>query len=429
MAGTDYEIDYNDERFTNIESEKNDALTEIEGTYDNMIGQTDKFYQDQIDASKQWADKQSQLQQEQTDFTIEQIEQQKAQANKDYLKEQAASYVDWQKQSNPYGAEAEKIASAGLTNTGFSESSQVSMYNTYQNRVATAREAYNTAVLNYNNAIKEARLQNNAVLAEIAANALQQQLELALSGFQYKNNLVLEQANKKLEVDQMYYNRYQDVLQQINTENAMAEEIRQFNENYKLQVEQFNKEYDLEMRKFDEQIRQFNEEIARLKKKDEQEYQLQIQELELKKKQVAQQQAQFAAEMAFKEKQLAEQKRQFDAQQAAKTTYTSTKSSGSSGTASITKSSSNTSTKKTYTQVRNEYSTKQATSKATASSATSKNYPINMQSVLALGYGPISSSYLAQLQAQGKVTSYVKNGQTYFKTTAGNSTLTSYLRG
>ena len=429
MAGTDYTINYDDERFTQIESEKNDALTEIEGTYDNMIGQTDKFYQDQIDASKQWADKQSQLQQEQTDFTIEQIEQQKAQANKDYLKEQAASYVDWQKQSNPYGAEAEKLASAGLTNTGYSESSQVSMYNTYQNRVATAREAYNTAVLNYNNAIKEARLQNNAVLAEIAANALQQQLELALSGFQYKNNLVLEQANKKLEVDQMYYNRYQDVLQQINTENAMAEEIRQFNENYKLQVEQFNKEYDLEMRKFDEQIRQFHEEIARLKKKDEQEYQMQIQELELKKKQVAQQQAQFAAEMAFKEKQLAEQKRQFDAQQAAKTTYTSTKSSGSSGTASITKSSSNTLTKKTYTQARNDYATTQSTSKATTSSATSKNYPINMQSVLALGYGPISSSYLAKLQSQGKVTSYVKNGQTYFKTTAGNSTATKYLRG
>ena len=31
------------------------------------------------------------------------------------------------------------------------ESSKVSMYNTYQNRVATARDSYNRAVLNYNN--------------------------------------------------------------------------------------------------------------------------------------------------------------------------------------------------------------------------------------------------------------------------------------
>lgn len=414
MAGTDYTINYDDERFTQIESEKNDALTEIEGTYDNMIGQTDKFYQDQIDASKQWADKQSQLQQEQTDFTIEQIEQQQAQANKDYLKEQAASYVDWQKQSNPYGAEAEKLASAGLTNTGYSESSQVSMYNTYQNRVATAREAYNTAVLNYNNAIKEARLQNNAVLAEIAANALQQQLELALSGFQYKNNLVLEQANKKLEVDQMYYNRYQDVLQQINTENAMAEEIRQFNENYKLQVEQFNKEYDLKMQEFNEQIRQFNEEMARLKKKDEQEYKLEIERLELEKKQVQQQQAQFAAEMAFKEKQLQEEKRQFDAQQAAQT-YTSSKSSTKSSVGS-----------KIGSAVGKATSTSYNSSKS-ASGTASGNATINMQSVLDLGYGPISSSYLNQLETQGKVTSYVKNGQRYFVKVVSANPLTRYL--
>jgi hypothetical protein len=112
------------------------------------------------------------------------------------------------------------------------------MYNTYQNRVATARESYNKAVLNYNNAIKDAQLQNNAALAEIAYQSLQQQLELSLQGFQYKNQLILEQANKRTELDNIYYNRYQDVLQQINTENALAEDIRQFNENQKWQTEQ-----------------------------------------------------------------------------------------------------------------------------------------------------------------------------------------------
>ena len=163
-----YDVNYDDERFTQVETDKNAALSELENTYAGMIGESDKYYQAQIDASKQWADTQSQLQQEQTDFNIEQIEQQKAQANKDYTKEQSGAYVDWQKQSNQYGLNAEQMASAGMTNTGFSESSQVSMYNTYQNRVATARESYNTAVLNYNNAIKDARIQNNAALAQIA---------------------------------------------------------------------------------------------------------------------------------------------------------------------------------------------------------------------------------------------------------------------
>jgi hypothetical protein len=113
------------------------------------------------------------------------------------------------------------------------------MYNTYQNRVATARESYNNAVLNYNNAIKDARLQNNSALAEIAYNALQQQLELSLQGFQYKNNLLLEKANKKTELENTYYNRYLDVLDQINKENTLAEEIRQYNEQMALEREKF----------------------------------------------------------------------------------------------------------------------------------------------------------------------------------------------
>lgn len=235
-----YKIDYGDERFTRVESEKTAALDELEKTYSGMIGESDKYYQQQIDASKEWADKQTQLQQEQSDFAVEQIEQQKDQAQKDYTKEQSGAYVDWQKQSNRYGVEAERQASAGMSGTGFGESAQVSMYNTYQNRVATAREVYNRAVLNYDNAIKDARLQNNAALAEIALQALQQQLELSLQGFQYKNTLVLEQANRKLEVENNYYNRYQDVLNQINAENALAEQIRQYNEALDWEKYQFN---------------------------------------------------------------------------------------------------------------------------------------------------------------------------------------------
>jgi hypothetical protein len=179
----------------------------------------------------------------------------------------------------------------------------------------TARESFNQAVLNYDNAIKDARLQNNSVLAEIAYNALQQQLELSLQGFQYKNQLILEQANKKVELDNTYYNRYLDVLNQINHENAMAEDVRQFEKNYELQnkqldeqIRQFEQTYELQVKEYQEGIRQFNEEIARLKKKDEQEYQLQIQELELKKKQLEQEQKRWEEEMALKKKQLAASK-------------------------------------------------------------------------------------------------------------------------
>ena len=280
MATPNYSINYDDKRFTEVNADKKAALNEVDVTYGNMINNSDKFYNEQKKAAKDYADKQAQIQQQQTDFAIEQINQQKEQAKQDYTKEQSGAYVDWQKQSNQYGANAEQMAAQGMVNTGFSESSQVSMYNTYQNRVATAREAYTRAVLNYDNMIKEARLQNNAALAEIAYNSLQKQLELSLAGFQYKNDLIIAKSDKKLQVDEVYHDRWQDVLNQINTENSLAETVRQHNENYALK----QKEYE-------EGVRQFNQELA------------------------------------LKQSQLAEEKRQFDATMA----YNKSKSSGSGG--------------------------------------------------------------------------------------------------
>lgn len=262
-----YQVNYDDKRFTEVEDQKKAALNEVDVTYGNMISESDKYYEDQIKASQDWADKQTELQNQQTEFAIQKVEQEKAQAKKDYTKEQSGAYVDWQKQSNQYGANAEQMAAQGFTGSGYSESSQVSMYNTYQNRVATARASFELAKQNYDNAITEARLQNSSILAEIANEAYQKQLELSLQGFQYKNALITEKANKRMEVENNYYSRYQDVLQQINTENAMAEQIRQYNEQMALEQAQLVEE----QRQFDAQMaeeqRQYNEQLAIAKAK------------------------------------------------------------------------------------------------------------------------------------------------------------------
>lgn len=305
MATPNYTVNYDDERFTEVNADKKAALNEVEKTYGGMISDSDKFYQNQMNAVDAYGKEQARIQQEQTDFAIEKIEQQKEQAQKDYIKEQSGAYVDWQKQSNPHGANAEQMAAQGMAGTGYSESAQVSMYNTYQNRVAVARETIQRNYLEYDNMMKEARLQNSAALAEIAYNTLLKKNELALAGFQYKNDLIMAKSDKKLAVDEVYHDRWQDVLNQINTENAMAEQVRQYEQDYKLKV----KEYE-------EGIRQFNEEIARLKAKDAQENAMAIKELELKKAS------------------LAEEKRQFDLQykqQQAKVTGSSSSSRGASG--------------------------------------------------------------------------------------------------
>lgn len=232
-------IDYGDERFADVESDKKQALTEAEQLYGSMVGKSEKYYEDMVENAKSWTEAKSQAQQAQTDLTIEQIEQQKEQTQKDYLKEQSGAYTDWKKESNKYGTNAEQLAASGLANTGYSESSQVGIYNTYQNRVATARESYELAVLNYNNAIKEARIQNSSVLADIAYQGLQMQLELALQGFQYENELLLNQLSTKMAIEDTYYNRYLDVLSQINTENALKEQQRQFDLSHDLDMKQY----------------------------------------------------------------------------------------------------------------------------------------------------------------------------------------------
>ena len=347
-----YDVNYDDKRFTEVENDKKQALSDVEKTYGGMINQSDKYYQDQINASKQWAETQKQNQQAQTDFAIEKVEQQKAQAQKDYTKEQSGAYVDWQKESNQYGANAEAMAAQGMANGGYSESSQVAMYNQYQQRVATARESYQRAILNYDNAITEARLQNNSVLAEIAHTALQQQLELSLAGFQYKNTLILEKANKKTEIDNMYYGRWKDVLNQINQENALAEEVRQYNESLA------------------EEKRQYNANLA-----------LNKEQLQLQKDQFAWQKAQAAAK------------------------------SSSSGGGSIKKSSGSSGKSSSSSSI----SKNNSSGSVNKSSGSSKSEPtVDMNSVLALGYGPISASRLNQLIKEGKVVETEKNGKLYY---------------
>lgn len=209
------------------------ALNEVDVNYGNMIAESQKTYQDAInkvgvrDENGNWnegsmAQIQTDLANKNLDFAIDEIEQKKQQAHKDYTKEQSGAYVDWQKQSNRYGANAEQMAASGLAKSGYSESSQVSMYNTYQNRLATAREAYTLVKQNYDRDITNARLQNDATLAQIAFDTLTKGLELTLEGFQYKNQLILDKAKDKLQIQQIYQDRWKDTLDQINRDETFA---------------------------------------------------------------------------------------------------------------------------------------------------------------------------------------------------------------
>lgn len=223
-------INYNDSRFTELKNEETQAKNQSNSTYDSLINQSSKYYDDLIAQSKDAAEKQTALQNQQTEFAIQKIEQQKDQAAKDYTKEQKGAYQDYMKQSNAYGSNMQTAGQKGLGGSGWSETIQSGFYNTYQNRYAQARENYNEIVMNYNNNIKEAELQNSSALLQIYNQAQQEQLELALQNFTVIKDLSLAKQNAYMSIDNEYNTRWRQVEAQINEENSLAEQIRQFNE-------------------------------------------------------------------------------------------------------------------------------------------------------------------------------------------------------
>lgn len=419
MATTtpNYDINYDDERFQAVEADKNTAMSEFENTYQGIIDNVDEQYAGLQDAIKQNAETQKQNQQANTDFTIEKIEQQKDKAHKDYLKEQSGAYKDWQKESDQYGVNAEQMASSGMTNTGFSESSQVAMYNQYQNRVTTAREVLSTAMLNYDNNIKEAMLQNNSILAEIEAEAAIKAAELALEGFQYKNNLVLEMANKKIELDNIYYSRWQDVLNQMNTENAMRFEADQaeLNRQFQSKEAEIDRAHDLKVQQLDQA---FEEKMAKV----EQQYKLDYLNAQTKaEKELLDKQHKLDMEKLAKQHQ--NDLAKLDKQLANEKALLSYQKSLTSGSGSISKGSSSSGGSSS--------SSKGSSSGSSINKNTSSSkVTIDSKSVAALGKGPISAKTLANLVATGQVSATQQGDKIVVKSNgslaAGQSALNKY---
>lgn len=347
MATPNYDINYDDERLTSVKEEESLALEQDLKPYDDAIANVNTNIANQQAEINRYKDEQTKIQNESLQNTLDKIEQDKAEAKTDYLKEQSGAYVDWQKQSDPYGAQAEKVAGAGLSGSGYSESSQVRMYTAYQNRVAAARESYNRVIADYNIAMAEAKTQNSSILAEIAHNAMIKGLELTLEGITKNTELLTQKANHKLQIKQIYHNKYQDVLDQINTENALKEQVRMNDAAIAHQKAQ--------------------EEIANA--------------------------------------QLAEEKRQFNILHPANLGIGSgSGSSGGSGGSRSGGSGSGRSTKGAKGDI--EKFTAGIGSKNSSSDKGSSGLEVDMKSVLALGYGPISASRLNELIENGIVEEY-----------------------
>lgn len=238
-------VNKNDETLQEYKSTKNNLINEAQTNYNKVSSGAEEKYNELINATKDYGETQAEITQQKTDQTIAEINQNKELAEKDYIKEQKSAYTDYAKQTNAYGTNAEVQASAGLQGSGYSESSRVSMYNTYQNRYATARESYNRAVMNYDNQIAQAQIQNSAQLAEIAFNSLQTQLQLALEGFQYQNDLLNNLLSQKLNISSTYDNLWQSQYNTLLNEAQFNEQMAYQRERDRVADSQWQQQFNL----------------------------------------------------------------------------------------------------------------------------------------------------------------------------------------
>lgn len=280
------QINMQDSRLTTIENQRGQDIINTQNEYNQMIGNTDQFYQNQINAAQASADAQAKAQQASTEQQIKEINQQREKTERDYQKEQRGAYTDYQKQVNEYGVNAEVMAARGLSGTGYSESSQVSMYNAYQQRVATARQSLADSQQNFDNLIAQANLSNDTRQAEIAAELAKQQAEYALQGFQYKNTLIESRQQQLNQLNSRYDARYnimlgvmQDELQAKRQNFNTYSGVLQSNEELVQSMKKFNQEMEMKDRQWKAEMEMKDRQFAAQQAQWEKEYQLELQKL------------------------------------------------------------------------------------------------------------------------------------------------------
>lgn len=228
-----------DERLSVINQQKQEAINQSNNMYNGLLTDNENIYNQQLDYANQYEQTQNETLDKQLAFQQQQIEQQKQEAQQIKETEAKKAKNDYTSFVNPYGYQAEQFASQGLANSGVSETAKLGGWNTYQNRLATANKTMQDAFTEYDNAINEARLNNDVQKAQNALNKLQMQLEYAQNYYSNKSTISQNQLSNNQTLDSDYYNRYQTEYNNIQAEKEREEAIRQFNEQLALQQQEF----------------------------------------------------------------------------------------------------------------------------------------------------------------------------------------------
>ena len=238
LNASDYEVNLEDETLKGIEAEKDTEIGKIETDYGTRIDESDSMYKDLADeylidpndGKTTAVEAQQDALDASLNVTLQGLQNNIDQSEKDYKKEASASYVDYTKATSKYGVNAERVASQGMAGgTGYIASIETQKYVAHQNRVATAREVHNKNVIAFTQLMNEAKAQNNVAKAQIAFDAFVKRSEIMIQGMTAHNNLLSEMADKKLQVNTYYDNKWKDQYDILQDQQNTELEIDKYN--------------------------------------------------------------------------------------------------------------------------------------------------------------------------------------------------------
>lgn len=266
-----------------------DDIDALNNNQNAMLEEQKKLQEQIIDAGLQKA-------QLENDYNLQQTEKQAQEQGK-------ALYQNYKKESNQYGANAEALASQGLANSGYAESSRVRLFNDYQRNVTSLMNNVAEIKAKTNLEMQKAYLDADVTKAQNALDLYKQQMNNMLQIFQmrterekllynrqyqtYRDAIGDEQWQKNydrnvLESDRNYeYQKQRDLVQDNQWQQGFDWQKEESNRNFEYQKgrdvitdKRYDEQFDYQKQrdaKSDEQWNQsFNYQKERDNKSDEQ---------------------------------------------------------------------------------------------------------------------------------------------------------------
>ena len=197
-------------------------------------------YNQMLDKSLQ---QQNDIVNKQTQMQVDSLGRQKEQIDREATQQNRAIYQDYKKNSNPFGQQAESLAGQGLANSGYAETTQARMYNTYQNNITATLNNARQLKADVDFQIQQARQTGDITLAQNALQLFNQRMQLLSQEYDMRNNR-----------EQFLYQKQQDALAQSNWQKEYDYQLSKDKKEDKWRQKEWN--YKVKQDKNEEKWRQ-----------------------------------------------------------------------------------------------------------------------------------------------------------------------------